>query len=231
MNKLIYFTIIVFSSITVAQAQCNEYYALENNSEWEMENYNGKGKLTSRTEQKVTSYQKTGTGFESILSSIIYNEKGKEQTRGEFKFTCANGTAIIDMRSFVTEDQLKSFKNFEMKVESENLEVPSKLTVGQTLKDGSITMTAVNSGLPMKTTVTLTDRKVEGKESITTPAGTFECFKLSAKMLIKSQFGVTMNLEFTTNEWLALKVGSVKSESYNKNGKLVGYSILSKRKG
>ena len=37
-----------------------------------------------------------------------------------------------------------------------------------------------------------------------------------------------MNIEGSSKEWYAEGVGVVRSESYNKNGKLTGYSELTK---
>jgi hypothetical protein len=211
-------------------AQCNEFYQIDNGSAWEMETYNAKGKLSAVNKQKVTAYSKNGSGFAATINSAIYNEKGKEQMKGDLEMKCENGVVYIDMRNFIPEEQMKNMGNYEMKVESENLEIPSSLSVGQTLKDGSVTLTATNSPLPMNMNVMITERKVVAKESITTPAGTFDTYKITSKATFKNKFGVSMTFEFSNVEWLAPKVGVVKTESYNaKNGKLNGYSILTKR--
>lgn len=217
-------------SLNITQAQqCNEYYQLQDGSAWEFETYSGKGKLTGRNQQKVISFSKTAKGFDATVNSAMYDEKGKEMMKGDLQFKCENGTVFIDMRNFISEEQLKAFSNYEMKIESENLEIPASLSAGQALKDGKIMITTEDSPIPMKMTVTITDRKVDSRESITTPAGTFDSFKISSKMKLQNQMGVTMNTEFSTVEWIAPKVGVVKSESYNKNGKMNGYTVLSKR--
>ena len=209
----------------VLQAQCNQYYQIEDGTEWEIQNFNAKGKLTGTNKQKVTTFNKTSGGFEAIIHSVLVNDKGKQNMEGDLNFKCDGGTMYLDMRNFVSEDQMKAYKDFEMKIESENLEIPSTLTPGQTLKDASLLLTTVNAPFPMKLKIFITDRKVEGKESITTPAGTFECIKVTAKMSIQS----IINANFSTIEWIAPKVGVVKTESYNKSGKLVGYSLLARR--
>lgn len=230
MNKLLCFILLCAFSVKIAQGQeCNEYYQLKDGSAWEFETYSGKGKLTGRNQQKVTSFNKKSNGFDATVNSTMFDEKGKELMKGDLEFKCENGTVFIDMRNFVSEEQLKAFSNYEMKIESENLEIPSSLSAGQSLKDGKIVITGVGSAIPMKMTVTITDRKVEAKESMTTPAGTFECFKITSKTKLQNQMGVTMNMEFSSVEWIAPKVGMVKSESYNRNGKLNGYTVLSKR--
>ena len=68
------------------------------------------------------------------------------------------------------------------------------------------------------------NRKVEKKESITTPAGTFVCYKVTYDMDMK----VLMRRSMKTAEWLAPGVGVVKTETYNQKGELEGYTELTK---
>jgi hypothetical protein len=211
-------------------AQCNDFYELSSTTEWEMESYNAKGKLTSRNHQKVKDFSKTATGFKAVVHTVMTNEKGKELSNGDLTFSCENGVLYIDMRNFIQEEQLKAYESYEMKIEASSLEYPSSLSIGQTLKDGTITISAANAPMAMKTVISITDRKVEGKESVTTPAGTFDCFKISAKVTVQSVVGVTMTFHLTSMDWIAPKVGTVKTESYNKNGKLNGSSLLTMRK-
>ena len=69
----------------------------------------------------------------------------------------------------------------------------------------------------------ITDREVLGKESVTTPAGTFDCYIITQSTHIKS---MAANQKRTTKQWIAEGVGVVKSEDYNKKGKLDGTSVL-----
>lgn len=228
MYKLICLIALVSISIIGVNAQCNEYYTLTSGSEWQYEHYNPKGKLSGKNHQKVTAFTKTSDGFDATVNSVMFDEKGKELMKGDLEFKCDKGTMIIDMRKFISQEQLKAFSSYEMTVESENLEIPSSLSVGQSLKDGSVTITASGGPFPMKMTVMISDRKVEAKEPVTTPAGTFDCLKITSKTTMQNQMGMTMTTEFSSVEWIAPKVGVVKSESYNKNGKSNGYILLSK---
>jgi DUF3108-like len=222
--------LILLSGVYSAFSQCNQYYQFDEGSEWGMESYNAKDKLTGRTEQNVIHFDKNSSGFEAVVHSVFYNEKGKELTKGDLGFRCDDGIIYIDMRNFIPEEQMKAFGDYELKMEAENLEFPNNLTVGQTLKDGSITITAVGSSLPISMHCAISDRKVIGKESVTTKAGTFECYKLASKSTFKNQMGINMTFTYSAIEWIAPKVGVVKSESYNKNDKLVGYTLLTHRK-
>ncbi|MBX2944807.1 MAG: hypothetical protein KF725_03150 [Cyclobacteriaceae bacterium] len=215
---------------TITYSQCNDYYVMDQGTEWTYENFGKNGKTSGKNQQKVTAYEKTGNGFKATVNSVMFNDKGKKLMEGDLEMTCDGGVLIMDMRKFIPEEQQKAFSSYEMKMEAENLELPSKLSAGQTLKNGSITMTATGSPIPMTMSVQITDRKVLGKESITTPAGSFDCYKISSKSTIQSKMGINMTFDFSTTEWIAEKVGMVKSESFDKNGKSNGYTVLVSRK-
>ena len=57
---------------------------------------------------------------------------------------------------------------------------------------------------------------MEGEESISTPAGTFDCF------VITHDFETKMGLKIIgkSKQWLAEGVGLVKQINYSKNGKV-----------
>lgn len=74
----------------------------------------------------------------------------------------------------------------------------------------------------MNMSVRMYNRKVEAFESVTTPTGTFDCYKLTYDMDVKS----IMKMTVKATQWVAKNVGAVKTESLDKNGKLVGYSLL-----
>lgn len=68
-----------------------------------------------------------------------------------------------------------------------------------------------------------TDRRIVGKESIQTNAGTFDCFILEETITIKSMM---MKDVEKIKSWYAYGIGMVKEISYDKNGKLTSTRIL-----
>lgn len=79
----------------------------------------------------------------------------------------------------------------------------------------------------MTMTMNVKNRKVEAKEDITTPAGTFSCYKVSSEMETEMGQMMPIKVSIKTVEWFSENTGVVRSESYKSNGKLQGYSILS----
>jgi hypothetical protein len=108
-------------------------------------------------------------------------------------------------------------------VNSDDLFYPSDMEVGQTLPDGKIEISVMANGVRMfGSNITIKDRKVEAMETIETPAGSFECLKVTSTVVTKS----VMTMETQTIQWLAEDVGVVKTENLSKKGKLVGYQLL-----
>lgn len=86
-----------------------------------------------------------------------------------------------------------------------------------------------NSKMPMLTMQTTgTGRVVEAKESLTTPAGTFQCIRTRQTMQIENKaMGIPMRFEVASVSWYAPGVGQVRTDSYRKD-KLVGSTVLTK---
>ena len=114
----------------------------------------------------------------------------------------------------------------DVTVDASRYEVPSMDTpAGTQLEDGTLRVTTTGAvGINM--TVDITDRKVESRETITTPAGDFDCLVLSQNVATK----VLINVRGSSKEWYSENIGVVRSESYNKKGKLLGYSELTSLK-
>ena len=74
----------------------------------------------------------------------------------------------------------------------------------------------------MKMTMKFLNRKVEGNETVSTPAGDFECYVITYDTEYKMGIKMTMSSKL----WLSEGYGMVKQENYNKKGALIGSSVL-----
>ena len=68
-----------------------------------------------------------------------------------------------------------------------------------------------------------TERKITGKEKLTTPAGTFDCFIMEETVTTKAM--MQKEVEKTVS-WYAYGVGLVKENTFDKKGKLVSTTLL-----
>lgn len=207
---------ISFSSI--AQSTCSTYYPFEEGAKFEITSFNKKGKKESIVNYEITTIKDNV----ATIKANISDAKGKEVTTTEYNITCDGNSVSIDFKSLMNPEMFKQYKDMDMEMSGTNIEFPNNLKVGQTLKDANLKMTMNMSGIKMNMTVDMLNRKVEAKESVTTAAGTYDCFALSYNTEMK--MGMKMN--FKIKEWIAKGVGVVKSETYNKKGKSMGYSEL-----
>ncbi len=219
---IVLFSIPFFKSYS----QCsNPYYQLKNGTFMATENYDEKGKLLGRAESKVTELTETSDGFDATISYKVFDKKDKAVAEGSYLCQCIDGEIRIEMKAFVPQESMQAYKDMEIEVVSNELQIPAVLTAGQMLPDATFEVKTKNSPIPMNMTFNMTDRKVEGKESLTTPLGTFECMKISSN----TQSKMTMiNMNFKTVQYMSEKYGAVKTESYKSNGNLIGYTLLTK---
>ncbi|MFT5819644.1 MAG: hypothetical protein ACI8ZM_000869, partial [Crocinitomix sp.] len=153
-----------------------------------------------------------------------HDKKGKESYSNDIEYICEDGVFKISMESMMDAQTMEAYKDMEITMTQSELEIPSNLTVGQTLPDADMEVTISSSGMQvMKMNFKITERKIEGQESMTTAAGTFECYKLSQKSNIKMMF---IDKTYKTVDWFTEGIGSVRSETYAESGKLESYRVL-----
>jgi len=202
---------------------CAFYYPKQEGATLEITNYNRKDKVTGRTIQKITNVQESGNSLKATVQMKSYDDKDELIFESEVDVMCKDNEFNLSMENFINGQQMTAFSEADITIDSDNLRYPANMKPGQELNDGVINISVNNAGMPMMNmTTTIDNRKVEGKEKITTPAGTFDCFKISYDITSKMMVSVTMKAV----EWISMDAGVVKSESYKSNGKLMGYSLL-----
>jgi hypothetical protein len=211
-------------------AQCNSFFPMKENVRYEYEMYDRKEKLTTRMSHTFKDITGSGDNLKATLAQEIFDaKKGDKIATSELDWKCENGTLHFDMRSMSlmmdnTQEMNMGDTGMNVDVTGDQLDLPSDLSVGQTLKDVSYTMKMTMGTMTlMNRTFHIKDRKVESQESLTTPAGTFDCYKVTFT---------------TTNEkggnaiksalWYAKDAGLVKSENYKDDGKMSSRQVLVK---
>ncbi len=228
MKQLLLIAIFCYSSISALRAQdCPMYYPDKENTQMEYKQYDKKGNLSGSSIQKITSIKKSAGSTEIEVSAESFDAKGKSLGTANLTARCEGGVFYVDMSNYLGQQSSDAYKDMEMSVEGGNLEMPSGMKAGDVLKDGDLKMSFSSGGMTvLNMEVSITNRKVEAVESLTTPAGTFECYKISYDIATKMMITVKMK----GVEWYAKNVGMVKSESYGKDGKLQGSTVLSSLK-
>lgn len=203
--------------------ECVFYSPVEKGTVLKHSNYDKKDKLTGTSIQTVIdNYVKEGVQTVKIRNE--YQDVEMDSVfMTELEMKCKDGRYYVDMESYIGESTLTPYSNMETTFEVENMTIPAELKTGDILDNGRVTVVVSNNGMKIMTiSVNISNRKVEAKEDITTPAGTFECYKISYDISTK----MLITIKASTVEWYAKNVGVVRSESYNKKGKLTGYTVL-----
>ena len=222
MHKLSLFFLFVFLTCAViSNAQdCTLYFPSEKGKELTYTYYSKPGKVESSSKQIIVGKDDSGGKLKLDISSESFDAKGNSLFKFNYSVWCDGKTFYVDMRNTLSTMDLKDLGEF--KIETTDMQFPSKLTPGQQLKDASITM-KMEGPVPMGISVDITNRKVEALEKVTTPAGTFDCAKISYNTFSKVSIVKT---EGHVTEWYAPNVGLIRSETYNKKGKLIGINEL-----
>lgn len=231
MKTLIFSLLLAAGLIRNSQGQDCLGMAFKTGMAFELSHFNGKDKPIGKVVYQVKDVHKEGSSTVMDITAQFEDEKGKQQAPYTIKYVCTGNELVADMSGMMQAMQSGGMKDMEMKLKTNKLVYPGKLSVGQKLSDGQMEADLNSKGNTMMTmNMTMTNRQVDSKESITTPAGTFDAYKISSDISLENRvMGMpirnTMRMvSYRTDKQLF----DIKSESYNKNGKLMGYSLLTK---
>jgi len=202
-------------NISADAQNCSNYLLLQNNKKIEMTIYNKKDKESGKQVWQVTNLNSSGGTTTASLNTEFFNDKGKSINKGESEIKCAGGMLMMNMKLMLNEDQLKQMQNGTATASGEFLEYPATMKEGDNLKDGNFTMKyKMNGGLESNMEISVTQRVVGGSESITSPAGTWNCIKISSNQkLITRIAGIGIPIKMNVTEWFAPGVGVIKTQS------------------
>ena len=175
---------------------------------------NKKDKETGKTVYTISDVNKTGATVSSTVNSEIFDAKGKSIAKGASNIKCTGGVMMIDMKMFISPAQQQQMNMEAAGGAQAFIEYPANMKEGDKLNDGEFSMDVkMQTGMNAHLDVSITNRKVDGKESVTTPAGTWDCFKISYHSRIKVKIGIGIPINADVTEWYAPGFGVVKTES------------------
>ncbi|AXT59434.1 hypothetical protein D1816_03400 [Aquimarina sp. AD10] len=217
---------------TEVKAQdCNAVPFMKVGAVLEYTDYNKKGKLQGTTRHETTAISPSTDGIvNAVIKATVVDNKNKDKYSTDYNVKCNYGLFSVDMLRFFDFDKLSEHNknNLNIKIDGDVLEFPYQMKPGDDLDDGTINI-KINNEDNTFTLVTLSfdvlNREIVGEEQITTPAGTYKCKKVTFDF--ESKFGI-LNIRGSGVEWYYNDVMVVRSESYNKKGKLIGYHELTK---
>ncbi|WP_235298348.1 DUF3108 domain-containing protein [Portibacter marinus] len=203
-----------------AQSECSDYYPFQQGTETELTTYDKKGKVAAVVNYKVLEV----SGGSVTMQSQVLDSEGEEIAQSEYEMKCDDDGILIDIQALYSPSLMSQYENMETSISGSELSLPNDLEEGDELEDAEMYITVSMGGIDMNVDVSMTDRKVIGKEQVTVPAGTFDC------IVIEYTSSIKMGLEKkgSAKQWIAKGVGLVKQEDYNKRGKVTSSTELTK---
>lgn len=225
MKKIFIAAAAVLLAAAVQAQDCASYIPAKEGTVFENTTYDKKNKPTGKSQSKIVSIKSEGA--KRIFSVNSTTTQGDQTAQIDYDMVCENGTFSVNMKNLYGSQLSSQYQGMKTDITSDNLVYPSALAVGQSLPDASIKVVATIEGMPgamgrMTVTMDIKNRKVAAKESVTTPAGTFECYKIEYDVISKTVATVSIH----ACEWVSVNVGTVKSENYDKKGQVESYTLL-----
>ncbi|WP_291967551.1 hypothetical protein [Maribacter sp.] len=224
--KIKLFIPLLFLAATISlysQDNCSKFYPMNEGVSMEYTNYNKKGKVEGVSSYKVVKAVNNENATNATLAIDLKDNKGKNAYSTTYNLTCTGNMVTLDYESLLPTEMMEQYGDMDIEISGNDIEIPNDLSVGQKLNDANVAMKISMSGINMNMTVDMTNRNVEKKESISTPAGTYDCYVLYSENRSKMMMA---NQVYPSRVWLAEGVGMVKQETYKKNGDLMSSTLL-----
>jgi len=189
-------------------------------------NFNAKGKLEGYTRLSVKDVTGTPPDNGTIVYTVQALDKKKQvdKPKGEaprYVAPIANGVVELSMEPWAA---LSGGK--DIKITGTQMIMPSKLGPGDKIPDSNVSMTLSMLVGKVTADVSVTGQKCTAVETVTVPAGTFECHKIERKSVTVADMVGKITMVDNSKVWYARGIGVVKSQSYDENGKLKASSEL-----
>ena len=227
MKKLLLLSLtgLFFFSFSARSQDCVSFFPTEKGKKLVYQYYNNKSKPVIKTYYEVKEVEKSDKGLKITARQWMENSEGQMVDTFLLDYYCKDGEFYIDMKSSLS-SLLDKYEGMDLEVNTKDLALPGQMKEGDVLPDGQATVVVRNNGVKVATASNrISNRKVEGNEKVTTPAGTFDCVKISYTVEGKVGF---VKSHGRGAVWYAKGIGSVKTENYNKKGKLESWSELVK---
>lgn len=223
MKKLFVFIMIAFIAVGVIAQET--FFPTTEGTVLVYKSFDKKGKESSGTKYTIKNVKKDGDNVDITYLVESLDQKDELVYKDEITIQLRGDVLYVDMSNFVNKAAFQQDGQIpaDIKVTGNNMELPTNISPGETLPDANIEMTMKMGFMNMKMGAQVTDRKLEAIEEITVPAGTFKAYKFSSNVTATA---IGINLKTQNIEWYTKGIGMVKSEAYDKKGKLASSTEL-----
>lgn len=191
-----------------------------------MARYDENGKLKATISGNYQNVVKDGQNLSVRALTNFLDSNSTSQLIRDFGFKMNTNSItnqysfFVDIRYFLPFNIALQYKNYGLVTSGSAYEIPSQVTIGQTLNPITMNYTFAPSvaGLSTATTtIKFLNRTVTKREKVTVPAGTYMCYVITEDVEIKTN--VTTKRKVT--RWVNHEIGFVKTETRDTSGILL----------
>lgn len=222
----IIYSILILLSISLSSFAQREstYLPSKRNFRIKYVTYDAKGRREyTEIWQLVGKMKREGVinyNIESELTTRKYNRFYQY-----FRLVNRDSVFYVGAERYMDPRKLEAYQRMVIKISSDSVAIPTKPEIGQMLPESSCEASILRGtgDVMMSMNVLLINRKVDATEVISTPAGRFNCYRISSDKLVFS--GISKN-KTKIIEWYAVNVGLVRMEERQAKGKLISYKVI-----
>lgn len=219
MKSLPLFLLLTLCSFKKPAQECSSYYYFKKDAEVTFITYNGKNEKIGRDVARITDVASESGASTSLYKVTKYDKNDRFKEESAANISCDGNQLKIGFQ-IPGEVASKSGEAF--------YSYPSNMKVGQEL-EGNLDFSVNSTVKGKKTNISFNvkNRHVIATEKVKTPFGTFDSYKIQYDLHVRFKvMGIPIPMNLKVNEWFSPGLGVVKTESYNKDGKLEEYSVL-----
>lgn len=224
-NLITIFSAFIISILSSKAQECTSYFKFSKGQKIELQLLDAKDKPTNLLKYEVLDFKPVNGGFSLVFDTQTFDAKGTLLAKGQSVGKCLNGSYMTDIRN-ISSDMIPKAADIRMDIEGSQMIYPAKMNVGDKLPDAEFSIvTSLATGMKLMTIkAKIENRTVETNETVETPAGKFDCLKITYTMTVNMMGTRTMQIE----EYLSKGTGVVKQVTKDSKGKTKSTLILSK---
>lgn len=223
MKHLLFLTLIMFCTVTI-KAQ-NTFFPTKEGTVLIYKSFDKKDKLLSEVKYTIKKVNISGNDLDITYHCESLDNKEKLVFEEDITIHQSGDMLYLDMGNFINKAVFQQDGEIpaEVEVKGNNMQIPLNPQPGQSLPDAGIEMSMKMGFVNMRVAAEITNRKVESIEDVTTAAGNFNCYKFMGNI---NSVALGIKVKASSAEWYAKGIGTIKNESYDKNGKLESHMEL-----
>ena len=205
MKKIVFIIALLSVTSKLFAQDCSQYMFMKKDRVIESTSYNKKGDVLRKVVSTVTNITTTSGVTTATVSAEYFDKSGKSDGKKSISYKCDGGKFMMDIGAGSA-----GKANASDKLSVSSLEYPTGMKVGDHLRGATSEMENKIGGTTTIATSQITDRMVVAKENVTTPAGTWNCLKITYKTTVTLKGYKMAPQSIESAEWYAPNFGIIK---------------------